>query len=131
MRLDENDLIESMEEPKDFLAELEKIGDEICCSVMEGSIEVLKEVKEILLELSYNTQTFLDRTIAEAEAAYHERQNPQEVPSEELKQRLYSLVGGNKEIAERLIISEREKNPGYPEKWYWEKIVYDLERDRN
>ena len=120
-----------MEEQNDFFTELEQVGDEIFCSVMEGSIQVLKGTKEILLELSYNTQIFLDETISEAEIAYNERKNRQEEPSQELKQRLYNLVGGNKEIAERLIDSEKERNPGYPEKWYWEKIVYDLERDRN
>ena len=120
-----------MQEENDFFAELEKIGDEIFCSVIEGSIEALKGTKEILLDLSYNTQNFLDETIAEAQAAYNERQYRQEVPSQEVKQRLYSLLGGNKEIAERLIATEQEKNPGYPEKWYWEKVIYDLQSDRN
>jgi len=120
-----------MEEPNDFFAELEKVGDEIFCSVMEGSIDVLRATKEVLLELSYNTQNFLDDAISEAEIAYNERKNDRDVPSEALKQRLYTLVGGNKEIAERLVASEQEKNPGYPEKWYWEKVVYEIERDRN
>lgn len=120
-----------MAEPSDFFAELEKIGNEIFCSVVLGSIDVLKGTKEILLELSYNTQTFLDDAIADAEIAYNERKHYQEFPNEELKQRLYTLVGGNKEIAERLIASEQEKNPGHPEKWYWEKVVYEMERDRN
>lgn len=46
------------------------------------------------------------------------------------KQRLLSLVGGHWEIAERLIQQAKEKYPGNSEQWYWEKVIADLERDR-
>lgn len=50
--------------------------------------------------------------------------------SAQLQSRLLILVGGNVATAERLIESEKEKNPGKTESWYWEKVIYDLERDR-
>ena len=34
------------------------------------------------------------------------------------------------ETAERLIASERMKNPGKSEQWYLEKVLYDLKRGR-
>ncbi len=55
---------------------------------------------------------------------------PREKVSPQLQSRLLTLVGGNWATAERLIENEREKNPGKTETWYWEKVIYDLERDR-
>lgn len=119
-----------MQEPNDAFEELEKLGNEVVCSFMAESIEFLKGTKEVLLDLSYNTQVFLDETISAVETAYNERQDL-ETPSQALKQTLYDLVGRNRELAERLIASEKEKNPGRTEKWYWEKVIYDIQRDRD
>jgi hypothetical protein len=49
---------------------------------------------------------------------------------ESTEKRLYSLVGGNKKTATRLLESVRDRNPGRSEQWIWEKVIYDLERDR-
>ena len=40
-------------------------------------------------------------------------------------------IAGNSCVAERLVDSLRDKYPGKPEKWYWEKAIFDLERDRH
>ena len=53
------------------------------------------------------------------------------VKRNQLRQKLLRLVGGYWEIAERLIEQAKGKNPGMQEEWYWEKVIYDLERDRN
>ena len=34
------------------------------------------------------------------------------------------------QIADRLINNLRVKHPGETERWYWEKAIFDLERDR-
>lgn len=47
-----------------------------------------------------------------------------------LQQKLFRLVQGNQETANRLLNSLRTKYPDKPETWYWEKAILDLERDR-
>jgi len=39
-------------------------------------------------------------------------------------------MAGNAQVAERLINNLRAKHPGETERWYWEKAIFDLERDR-
>ncbi|MEA5617942.1 hypothetical protein VB711_08835 [Cronbergia sp. UHCC 0137] len=43
---------------------------------------------------------------------------------------LLSLLRHDRETAERLLRFEQKKNPGKSEKWYLEKVIYDLKRDR-
>lgn len=40
-------------------------------------------------------------------------------------------IAGNAQIAERLVSNLRAKHPDRPENWYWEKAIFDLERDRH
>ena len=53
-----------------------------------------------------------------------------QMPSMELHQRLLGLVGGNMAIAQRLIDIAKQDHPNMPEVWYWQKVVFDLESDR-
>ncbi len=53
-----------------------------------------------------------------------------QMPSLELQQRLLSLVGGNMAIAQRLIDIAKQDHPNMPEVWYWQKVIFDLESDR-
>ena len=53
-----------------------------------------------------------------------------QMPSLELQQRLLALVGGNMAIAQRLIDIAKQDHPNMPEVWYWQKVVFDLESDR-
>ncbi|MGC9505828.1 tetratricopeptide repeat protein [Baaleninema sp.] len=53
-----------------------------------------------------------------------------EIPQDHLRQRLLMLVGGQWEIAERLIAQAKLFYPNRSEDWYIEKIVYDIERER-
>lgn len=55
---------------------------------------------------------------------------PRGKPSRKVEHRLLLLVGGHRPTAEALVEKEREKYPGMPEDWYWEKAIYYLERDR-
>ena len=50
--------------------------------------------------------------------------------SSTLRSRLFSLAGGNRNLIERLLAQARQKYPGKTESWYYEKVIYDLERDR-
>ncbi|MEO1765389.1 MAG: hypothetical protein AAFR83_26570, partial [Cyanobacteria bacterium J06629_18] len=49
---------------------------------------------------------------------------------ERLRYRLTRLVGGQWEIAERLIEQARYYYPGMSEEWYIETVIHDIEKDR-
>ena len=51
-------------------------------------------------------------------------------PSRAIQRKLLRLVGDDRKIAVGLVRRLKLKNPGMPEDWYWEKAIYDLERDR-
>jgi hypothetical protein len=57
-----------------------------------------------------------------------ERQSRPQHP--QLERKLLKLLGGNRKTAERLIQQSRLRNPDRPADWHWEKVIYDLERDR-
>ncbi|EDX85086.1 hypothetical protein S7335_2785 [Synechococcus sp. PCC 7335] len=50
--------------------------------------------------------------------------------SRSTRKQLLRLVGGNASVAQRLVRDVRDRNPGRPEQWCWEKAIYDIERDR-
>ena len=50
---------------------------------------------------------------------------------EVLRQRLLRLVGGQWEIAKRLIQQQEYNYPGMSDDWYLQKVIDQLERDRN
>lgn len=43
---------------------------------------------------------------------------------------LLNLVNGDMQAANRLLEHTRKANPRQSEQWIWEKVIYDLERDR-
>jgi hypothetical protein len=45
-----------------------------------------------------------------------------------LRQKILRIV--SPDTAERLIALGKRKNPGKPERWYLEKVLYDLQRRR-
>ncbi len=44
---------------------------------------------------------------------------------------LLRLVGGNRDVAERLVEQVQLRNPSHSEQWCWEKAIYDIQRDRH
>jgi Zn-dependent protease len=48
----------------------------------------------------------------------------------ETRKRAIAFAEYDKKRIERLLNSARLKNPNRSEQWYWEKILYDMERDR-
>lgn len=51
--------------------------------------------------------------------------------SQVLRQRLLRLVGGHWEIAQRLIQQQEYDYPGMSDDWYFQRVIEELERDRN
>jgi hypothetical protein len=50
--------------------------------------------------------------------------------SPQTRHKLIKLLGNHQPTVDRLIDQARLRNPGEEEQWYWEKVLYDLERDR-
>jgi len=48
----------------------------------------------------------------------------------ELRREVIRLLQGDAAAADRLIESVRRQNPGQGEEWCWEKVIFDIERDR-
>jgi hypothetical protein len=44
---------------------------------------------------------------------------------------LLRLVGGNRDVAERLVRQVQLHHPDRPTQWCWEKAIHDLQRDRD
>jgi tetratricopeptide (TPR) repeat protein len=51
---------------------------------------------------------------------------PGDRPSLVVQEHLLRLVGGNQEMATRLITLSKLQYPGRPEAWYWQKVIIDL-----
>lgn len=48
----------------------------------------------------------------------------------QLRQELHNLVRCRQDTAERLIALTKQQNPGKSERWYLEKVIWDLQRGR-
>jgi hypothetical protein len=44
--------------------------------------------------------------------------------------RIMTLLNGDAATAQRLFETARLRNPGESDQWCWEKVLWDLERDR-
>ncbi|MEQ8961068.1 MAG: ATP-binding cassette domain-containing protein, partial [Coleofasciculus sp. C2-GNP5-27] len=51
-------------------------------------------------------------------------------PSAKLQYQLFGMVQGDWQVAKRLLNQVKSINPGHSEDWYWQKVIRDLERDR-
>ncbi|HBW88407.1 MAG TPA: hypothetical protein DEG17_05875 [Cyanobacteria bacterium UBA11149] len=111
----------------------EKFTKQAFNSFLEGVNYAVAETQKVVEDFTNQTQQFVEEMIREGEAKYNEwcnqQQNYQNRPKEELRRRLFPLVHGDWNLAERLLGLARKKHPGHSEDWYWEKVIYDLERD--
>lgn len=55
---------------------------------------------------------------------------PQVTVDRKTQDRLYTLVNGDMRTARRLLDAVKERNPKRSYQWHWEKVIYDLERDK-
>jgi tetratricopeptide (TPR) repeat protein len=67
----------------------------------------------------------LQRSTPKSPPPSSSRSQPQ---NQALQQRLYVLVSGQWAIAQRLIDRLKEEHPGYPEDWYLERVIDNLEQ---
>jgi hypothetical protein len=66
---------------------------------------------------------------------YTSKNNRQKLPISQkkllhLERELLTLVNGDKALATRLLLSIRLRNPQRSKSWCYEKVIYDLKRDR-
>jgi hypothetical protein len=107
-------------------------------SFVEEVNHAFEDTETMLQEVGEQVQILADELIREGETKFHEfnewlneQQNYSNQPRWELRQRLFTLIQGDWNLAERLLDSAKMNYPGQTEDWYWEKVIYDLERDRN
>jgi hypothetical protein len=118
--------------------DLEKLTKEAFSFFVQGVNQAFEETEKILQDVGEQIHIIADDLIRDGELKFNEfnewlneQQNYSSQPRLELRQKLFVLVNGNWELAHRLLESVRRNYPGQTEDWYWEKVIYDLERDRN
>ena len=107
-------------------------------SFVEEVNHAVEDTGKMLQEVGEHIQILADEVMKEGEVKLNEfnewlneQQNDSNQPRWELRQRLFRMVQGDWNLAERLLNSARMNYPGQTEDWYWEKVIYDLERDRS
>ena len=107
-------------------------------SFVEEVNHAVEDTGKMLQEVGEQIQILADELMKEGEVKFNEfnewlneQQNDSNQPRWELRQRLFRMVQGDWNLAERLLNSARMNYPGQTEDWYWEKVIYDLERDRS
>lgn len=61
-------------------------------------------------------------------ARLFKRATSQGSSNDRLQRQLMTIVHGDRTTANRLVSYEKKRNPGKPEQWYLEKVIYDLRR---
>ncbi len=116
-----------------MMDELENLTKKAFYLMIGGVTLGFERTCQTLQELGKQAEILIEEMIREGEAKYNEwlseQGNFSARPREELRQRLFVLVKGDWELAERLLTQVRSNFPGRSEDWYWEKVIYDLERD--
>ncbi len=131
------------------MEELEDFGRKTLYFLIGGATLAAEGITKAMEDWSTQAQTVVDDCVQEGEIRYGQWTREQEgsssepdqndgytpntvvphAPSETLRQRLMALVRGDQALAERLLLQEKQSNPGQTDRWYWEKVIYDLERD--
>lgn len=75
------------------------------------------------------SQYQLEQAAKSARAKDHQRSLPKKSKTHPPKA-LITLLRGDYAAADRLFLKAKSLNPGRDEKWVWDKVLWDLERDR-
>lgn len=102
-------------------------ADKAMAQQMLDKIEQLKASQVRTLQSSQRSQGSQRQT---SSRSFRQRPTTGRV-SPAIQRKMLRLVGDDRKIAAGLVDRLRERHPGMPEDWYWEKAIYDLERDRH
>ncbi|MBE9115616.1 tetratricopeptide repeat protein [Lusitaniella coriacea LEGE 07157] len=91
----------------------------------QGNEIEMQRMFDLLQQLRSNPPRYAERTTPTPPPFIPDIPSPRTI----LHHKLYRLVG-NWEIAQGLVKRLKNSHPGNPEEWYWEKAIYDIERDR-
>lgn len=92
-----------------------------------------KQGKDLRQATARSQTASSDRSEYGKNARQHQRKtsaSPQQPVDDQLRKRLFILVNGDMKTANRLLEHTRQSNSLQSEQWVWEKVIYDLERDR-
>lgn len=106
-----------------------------------GSAIAAENINQFLTELPEQIQNLAEDAISkgeetcqrwseESEQGWDSAETPSNNVTPGLRRRLFALVNGDLDLAERLLNQLRIEHPNRSECWYYEKVIYDLERDR-
>ena len=125
------------------MEELENIAQQAFYLLVGGTVLVAENASKFIEELPEQIENITAEAIARGEATCQtgneesaedwnwdtSGSNNSEV-SPELRRKLFALVNGDLALAERLLNQIKQKYPNCAESCYYEKVIYDLERDR-
>ena len=123
------------------MEELENIAQQAFYLLIGGTAIAAENLDRFVKEFPEQIQNITEDAIAKGEETYQSWCDESELSenwdnstssevSSALRRKLFSLVNGNWSLAERLLERVRQDNPDRTEAWYYEKVIYDLERDR-
>ena len=121
------------------MEDIETMFKKSICFTIGGLAIAAEKTSKFIEELPEQIESFTEEMVNRGETLYQEwyQESTQGVSftkvapvSAQLRNKLFSLVGGNRNLAARLLAQARQKYPGNSETWYYEKVIYDLERDR-
>ena len=122
------------------MEELENIAQQAFYLIVGGTAIAAENIDRFLTEFPEQIQNIAEDAIAKGEETYQRWNEESEQDwdwsepsldvSPGLRRRLFALVNGDWALARRLLNQVREDNPNHTESWYYEKVIYDLERDR-
>ncbi|MBD2462163.1 hypothetical protein H6G89_14015 [Oscillatoria sp. FACHB-1407] len=119
-----------MDDLTDFLQKTMYLG----VGLAAYAFEKIEHLDESLAELHRQTQRTVEELIDKGEQVVAQNNQTNSASTNwqvrPLHRRLLELVNGNEELANRLVERTRMSNPDQTLIWVYEKVIYDLERDR-
>ena len=122
------------------MEEFDNLAQQAFYLLVGGTAIAAENINQFLTELPEQIQNIAENAIAKGEETCQRwNEESEDWESSEtasdvspgLRRRLFALVNGDLDLADRLLNQVRLDNPGRTESWYYEKVIYDLERDRN
>lgn len=101
---------------------------------LEGVNMAMADAEQTFQEVAEKTQAWVDELAERGEEQcrdwFPSDWSATDTPSTRLHRELLTLLQGDEAVAERLLAHARRNAPNRSEKWYYEKVIRDLKRDR-
>jgi len=97
---------------------------------LEGVNMAMEDAEATFREVTDKTQAWMDELVERGEEQYNDWFKPTDTATNRLHRELLTLLQEDEAVAERLLAHARCNYPNRSEKWYYEKVISDLKRDR-